>query len=154
MKRVFASDVLELVSLHPEVAEFGGMGSAVDEEWVKKTEKCLGVPLTESYKWFLKNYVGGYICGDEIYSLYGDGKYDIPSGDIVYHYFLDKKKGVGNQQRIFVCRTDFGEQFFFDYSRFKDGECPICLILPSGEIIDFAPDFYGFLYKKIMDCIP
>jgi len=55
-----------------------------------------------------------------------------------------------DSKRLVVSETDFGEVFFFDYSSLYDGECSLKLRLPSGEIINYASDFYEFLYKRIL----
>ncbi|WP_407317022.1 hypothetical protein [Pseudomonas sp. nanlin1] len=70
-------------------------------------------------------------------------------GDIVCQHIIDLKNNLVDGKKIVVSETDIGEAFFFDYSSFKDGECPVGLRLPSGENVNYASDFYEFLYKRI-----
>lgn len=60
------------------------------------------------------------------------------------------KNNLVDNKKLVISETDMGEVFFFDYSKFVDGECPVSLRLPSGENVDYASDFYEFLYKRIL----
>jgi len=54
-----------------------------------------------------------------------------------------------DDSKLMISKNDLDESFYFDYSRFEGGECPICLLLPSGEFVDYAQDFYDFLERRI-----
>ncbi|UNH44164.1 SMI1/KNR4 family protein (plasmid) [Moellerella wisconsensis] len=63
----------ELIDLFNEHADLINMGTSVDapgQEWIESAEKALSVNFPDDYKWFLNNYGGGDICGEEIYSIY------------------------------------------------------------------------------------
>jgi len=149
MNNITLSDVADSISKHSEVVDFGNAENAVDSTWIEQAEKILGLPLTSSYKMFLKEYVGGEIGGEEIYSIYGMDFDTVCGGDIVYQYLTDVKNGVAKPNQLVVSETDFGEVFYFDYSQFKNGECPILQRLPSGSSCHYADNFYEFLCKRI-----
>lgn len=70
-------------------------------------------------------------------------------GDIVYQHIVGMKNNLVDGKKLVISETDMGEVFFFDYSKFKDGECPVSLRLPSGESVNYASDFCELLYKRI-----
>ncbi|MCM2131783.1 SMI1/KNR4 family protein [Larsenimonas rhizosphaerae] len=150
MSQVTAQKIRELVSLHPDVVCFGSEADQVGDDWIKKAEQRLGLELPRSYKWFLKTYAGGEIGAEEIYSIYGVDFEGVNGGDIVYQHIVGIKNNSVDSKRLVISETDMGEVFFLDYSRFKDGECPVNLRLPSGESVNYASDFYEFLYKRIL----
>lgn len=150
MNKVTAQQVEELISLHSDVVNFGNETDAVDDEWIKKAENKLGFSLSESYKWFLKKYVGGEIGTEEIYSIYGVDFEEVNGGDIVYQHLVGLRSKLVDSLKLVVSETDLGEVFFFDYLNFKDGESPVMLRIPSGEYIYYSSDFYEFLYKRIL----
>ncbi len=121
----------------------------------EKPEKALGVRFPESYIWFLKNYGGGYILGDEIYSIYSSNYNSevemVPSGDIVYNHLVNLKNEAVAPHEIEITSTDFGERFFFNYNEQQRSECPIYLRIGSGEPEFYAANFYEFLYKRIKE---
>lgn len=149
MSTITARQVEELISLHPDVVCFGSEADSVGDEWIKKAESRLGLALPESYKWFLRRYAGGEIGSEEIYSIYGMDFESVNGGDIVYQHIVGMRNNLVDNQRLVVSETDMGEVFFFDYSRFKDGESPVRLRIPSGEDVHYSSDFYEFLYKRI-----
>jgi len=150
MSKITAQQVEELISLHPDVACFGSEADRVGDDWIKKAEERLGFALPESYKWFLRTYAGGEVGSEEIYSIYGVEFESVNGGDIVYQHIVGMKNNLIDDKKLVVSETDIGEVFFFDYSKFKDGECPVSLRIPSGESIHYSSDFYEFLYKRIV----
>lgn len=48
-------------------------------------------------------------------------------------------------------RTDFGEEFYFNYNKSHKNECPIYLRLGKENGVFYAANFYEFLYKRIKD---
>lgn len=149
MNNFTLSDVAKLIAKHCDLVDFGSAENAVDSVWLERAEKALGLPLTASYKVFLKEYVGGEIGGEEIYSIYGMDFENVCGGDIVYQHLTDIKNGTAKQKQLVVSETDFGEIFYFDYSQFNNGECPILQRLPSGNSCHYADNFYEFLCKRI-----
>ncbi|ACS51119.1 hypothetical protein Bgr_08320 [Bartonella grahamii as4aup] len=150
MKTYTLSDVAQLVDKYSDIINFGTAEDAVEDIWVKKAEETLGLQFTSSYKSFLKNYKGGEIGSEEIFSVYAEYK-GIHAGDIVYRNLNDIKNGLAKPQRLVVSRTDFGETFYFDYSQFQDGECPLYFEVISGDPLYYASNFYEFLCKKIKE---
>jgi hypothetical protein len=149
MSKITTRQLESLVSLHPDIVCFGSEVDHVGDDWIKKAEQRLGLELPDSYKWFLKTYAGGEIGTEEIYSIYGVDFESVNGGDIVHQHIVGIKNNLADEKKLVISETDIGEVFFFDYSQFKDGECPVCLRLPSGENVIYAADFYEFLYKRI-----
>ncbi|WP_375608706.1 MULTISPECIES: SMI1/KNR4 family protein [unclassified Bartonella] len=155
MKTYTLDDVAVLIDkvnkYDDEIINFGTAKNAVDDIWIEKAEKALGLQFTSSYKSFLKNYKGGDIGGDEIYSLYEDCV-DFPFNDIVcqnLNYY--RKRGFATSEQLVVSSTDFGETFYFDYSQFQDGECPLYLKFTPSDPQYYASNFYEFLCKRIKE---
>nr|WP_254472594.1 SMI1/KNR4 family protein [Bartonella sp. B1098] len=134
-----------------DIINFGTAEDAVSDVRIKEAEKTLGLQFTTSYKDFLKNYKGGEIGGEEIFSLYKDCGVGIPAGDIVYRNLLDRKDGFVTSEQLVVSRTDFGETFYFDYSQFQGAECPLYLRFPPSDPQYYAGNFYEFLCKRIKE---
>ncbi|WP_019220830.1 SMI1/KNR4 family protein [Bartonella senegalensis] len=158
MKTHTLADVAVLIDkVNKYDADIITFGSEDDEEnetddlQIEKAEKALGLKFTSSYKVFLKKYGGGEIGYEEIFSIYGDGGEGIPAGDIVYRNLLDRKDGFATPEQLVVSRTDFGETFYFDYTQFRDGECPLYVMLPSEDCEYYASNFYEFLCKRIKE---
>ncbi|WP_409361099.1 SMI1/KNR4 family protein [Bartonella heixiaziensis] len=151
MKTYTLADVAELVDKYSDIVDFGTAEDAVSDERIEEAEKILGVKFTSSYKSFLKNYKGGEIGGDEIFSIYNASFDKCPAGDIVFYNLTDIKNGFAKPNQLAVNRTDFGETFYFDYSQFRDGECPLYVKIPSGASHYYASNFYEFLCKRIKE---
>ncbi|WP_273724422.1 SMI1/KNR4 family protein [Bartonella sp. AU18XJBT] len=150
MKTYTLADVAVLVDKYSDSIDFGTADDGVDDVLIEKAEKTLGLQFTTSYKSFLKNYGGGEIGCEEIFSIYGD-YVGIPAGDIVYYHLTDIKNGFATSEQLVVSRTDFGETFYFDYTQFRDGECPLYLKFPPSDPQYYASNFYEFLCKRIKD---
>ena len=149
MSTITARQIEELIFLHPDIVCFGSEADSAGDEWIKNAESRLGLTLSDSYKWFLKKYAGGEIGAEEIYSIYGMDFESVNGGDIVYQHIVGRRNNLVDNQSLVVSETDWDEVFFFDYSEFKNGEIPVKLRLPSGEEVNYASDFYEFLYKRI-----
>lgn len=146
-------ELKKLIETNQDSINFGSPESAPSDYWVKKAEDCLGLKFTDSYKWFLLQYGGGDINGVEIFSLYCMNFEEAIGGDIVYNYLIDLNKGFHIKNELVVSRTDFGEEFFFNYELATDNECPIFRRIGFGESHLYANDFYEFLYKMINENI-
>jgi antitoxin YobK len=81
-------------------------------ERILETEKTLNAKLPPSYLWFLKNYGGGEILGDEIYSIYDDK--NVVGGDISFQYITNLKTATITEKEIPILSNDFGELYVFD----------------------------------------
>lgn len=143
------TDIQKMLAKHSSIINFGTSADAVGDEWIAKAEVVLNRSLPDSYKWFLREYAGGEIGGEEIYSIYGLPFDSVNGGDIVFQHLTNRKAGLLDDSKLVVSETDIGETFFFNYSEFKRGECPIFLRLPSGECIHYANSFYDFLSLRI-----
>lgn len=149
MTSTTAAEVENLVLSHPDIALFGSPSDAVTEDWITKAEQRLGHKLPESYKWFLRNYAGGEIGTEEIYSIYGMDFDNINGGDIVYQHITGLKNRSTTDKKVVISETDLGEVFFFDYDTYSNQDCQIFLRIPSGKNILYAENFYEFLIKRI-----
>ncbi|GAA5013142.1 hypothetical protein GCM10025794_01420 [Massilia kyonggiensis] len=147
--RLEAITVEKSIAAHQSIINFGSSSDAVEDEWLINAESVLNRKLPESYKWFLKRYAGGEVGGEEIYSIYGIPFESANGGDIVFQHLMNRKAGLLDDSKLVISETDLGEIFFFDYTNFKNGECPIYLRLPSGEHMLYAENFYEFLGKRI-----
>ncbi|WP_019219049.1 SMI1/KNR4 family protein [Bartonella florencae] len=151
MKTYTLDDVAVLIDKYSDIINFGTAENAVDDLLIEKAERALGLQLTTSYKSFLKNYGGGEIGCEEIFSIYGVDFETVYGGDIVYNRLTEIKNGLAKPEQLVVSRTDFGETFYFDYTQFNDGECPLYFEVISGDPLYYASNFYEFLCKKIKD---
>ncbi|RRU22267.1 SMI1/KNR4 family protein [Stenotrophomonas sp. 278] len=148
-----AEDARDLVSRHGDIVGFGSTQDAVGRAWIEAAERKIGLEFSPSYLWFLRTYKGGEICGEEIFSVYGLDFDAVSGGDIVHQRELDQASGLMHPSQLVVSRTDLGEVFFFDYSDAAAGEVPIKLLLPSGQAMEYASDFYEFICKRIRSYI-
>ncbi|WP_375682052.1 SMI1/KNR4 family protein [Bartonella sp. CE47NXGY] len=149
MKTYTLDDVAVLIDKYNDIINFGTAKNAVDDLQIEKAEKALGLQFTTSYKDFLKNYKGGEIGYEEIFSIYNASFEDHPAGDIVHKNLYHRKHGFATLEQLVVSRTDFGETFYFDYTQFRDGECPIYVMYPLDNCEYYASNFYEFLCKRI-----
>lgn len=142
--------ITSIIDSNKEIVNFGGNDDAVSSDWIEMAEARIGLVFSPSYRWFLDNYVGGEVGGEEIFGVYGVDFDAANGGDIVYRHLMEMRNGVGIRDRLTVSTTDLGEIFFFDYSVCDVDEIPIKVRLPSGDIRDYAEDFYDFLEKRIL----
>ena len=126
--------------------DFADFGNGVSEEWISKAEERLGFELPKTYKWWLKNYGGGEIYGEEIFSIYEEDFDTVVGGDIVYMYELNKRNGNYPPNMLVISEYD-DEVFYFDLTQ-KENEYPI-YSLNSKDI--YANDFIEFLKKRITE---
>jgi antitoxin YobK len=138
--------IVELIKDHPSVAEFANYGSGISSDWVDKAENALGVPLPESYKWWLRNYGGGEIGGEEIYSVYGIDFDKVVGGDIVYMYRLALKNNRG-RDHIPLCQSDIDGVFYFKVEDGAPGDEYSIVSEATGR--EYAINFLEFLEKRI-----
>lgn len=147
MTEITPEQVSALIEANRDIIDFGTRANAPTTEWIEKAEKRMRHPLTTSYKWYLSNYGGGEICGDEIYSIYGLEFETVNGGDIVFQHIKNLELGRTDQNKIEIMTTNFGELYYFDYTQFQNGECPIYLSHSWENPQLFARDFYEFLFK-------
>ncbi|EJF98585.1 hypothetical protein MEI_00408 [Bartonella vinsonii subsp. arupensis Pm136co] len=149
MKTYTLNDVIELVDKYEgDIVNFASKDKEVDDLVIEKAEKALGLQFTSSYKAFLKHYKGGDIGGEEIYRLYEDCA-PTSNFSIVCHNLNDRKDGFVTPEQL-VVSYDLDETFYFDYTQFRDGECPLYVMFADEECEYYASNFYEFLCKRII----
>ncbi|MDD7911538.1 SMI1/KNR4 family protein [Pseudovibrio exalbescens] len=132
--------------------EFGNSSSDLSptDERVAETESKIGCKLPPSYLWFVKNYGGGHVYGEEIFAIYPVLS-DLSVGDIAYQTKAEREQGFVGSSAVVICSNDFGETFYFDTSaRDNEGEYPVFVKAGATEK-KYADSFAGFLYKRISD---
>lgn len=139
-------EIKELIKKVEYGVDFADFGNGVSEDWISKAEERLGFRLPPSYKWWLKNYGGGEIYGEEIFSIYEEDFDTVVGGDIVYMYELNNIKGNYTPSMLVISEYD-DEVFYFDLTnKGENNEYPINS-LNSKSI--YANDFIEFLKKRI-----
>ncbi|OIK13397.1 hypothetical protein BIV60_14045, partial [Bacillus sp. MUM 116] len=139
-------EIQKLISEAGDAVNFADYGDGISKEWIIKAEERLGFRLPNSYKWWLKNYGGGEIYGEEIFSIY-EGDFDtVGGGDIVYNYELNTKNNYYNKEKVVICEvSDY--VFYFDLSKRNDeNELPIYSLNDNKK---YADDFIEFLKKRM-----
>ena len=61
--------IRKLIKENRQQINFGEFGHGPLDDWIDKAQARLGVKFPPSYIWWLKNYSGGEIYGDEIFSV-------------------------------------------------------------------------------------
>ena len=140
-------DIQKLIEASKDIAEFADFGDGVSREWIDKAEQRLGFKLPNSYKWWLENYGGGEVCGQEIFSIYEQDFDQVVGGDIVYMHELNGKQGLYPPNYLVICESD-DDLFFFDLGKMSnDGEYPVYTGRPPEF---YADNFLEFLRKRIL----
>lgn len=136
-------EIRKLIEANPDIAEFANFGDGISEEWIRRAEEALGFPLPETYKWWVRNFSGGEIGGEEIFSIYGEDFDTVVGGDIVCMYRLEPQ----SSKRIPLCHSDVDGVFSFDRSlASSSGEYPIISEV-TGKV--YSSDFLDFLKLRI-----
>lgn len=123
--------------------DFGPFGEGISDEWITKAEERLHFIFPETYKWWLKNYMGGEIYGEEIFSIYGLDFDRVVGGDIVYINELNRKEGFSNSEQLVICEGEDG-MFYFQKQESLTNELAV---FRDGEY--YASNFIEFLIKRI-----
>ncbi|GAA4659443.1 hypothetical protein GCM10023262_03920 [Bartonella pachyuromydis] len=92
MKTYTLDDVAVLIDKYNDLINFGTAEYAPDDILIEKAEKTLGLQFTSSYKNFLKNYGGGEIGYEVIFSIYKASFEGCTLDDIVYYHITDIEK--------------------------------------------------------------
>ena len=122
---------------------FGPFGEGLSDEWITKAEERLHFIFPESYKWWLKNYMGGEIYGEEIFSIYGLDFDSVVGGDVVYINELNREEGFSNSEQLVICEGEDG-MFYFQKQESLTNELAV---FRDGEY--YASNFIEFLLKRI-----
>ena len=123
--------------------DFGPFGEGISDEWITKAEERLHFIFPDTYKWWLKNYMGGEIYGEEIFSIYGLDFDRVVGGDIVYINELNRKEGFSNSEQLVICEGEDG-MFYFQKQESLTDELAV---FRDGEY--YASNFIEFLIKRI-----
>ena len=123
--------------------DFGPFGEGISDEWITKAEERLHFIFPETYKWWLTNYMGGEIYGEEIFSIYGLDFDRVVGGDIVYINELNRKEGFSNSDQLVICEGEDG-MFYFQKQESLTNELAV---FRDGEY--YASNFIEFLLKRI-----
>ena len=148
----YFKDLALLISINANKSlNFGSKDDAPSPDWVECAERSLGCKFPPSYLWFLNNYGGGEVYGNEIFSIYQHPFDGTGSGDVVAMTLQDRLNGFILSTDVSVCCTDFGEIFVLDsISANNDGEFPVIKI--EGKKRDlYANNFGEFLLRFISD---
>lgn len=145
-----ADEILRLAQ-SGDSSEFFG---PIPEERIDEAERELGLPLTGSYRTFLRRFGAGHLLG---YSF--DGLPDTRNSDDEMPAFLNVadttkmhwKGNAGNgMPRGLIYVTDDGGDynFYLDTTkRDERGECPVVVHGPGAAGVLVARDFLDFLRK-------
>ena len=123
--------------------DLGPFWEGISDEWITKAEERLHFIFPETYKWWLKNYMGGEIYGEEIFSIYGLDFDRVVGGDIVYINELNREEGFSNSDQLVICEGEDG-MFYFQKQESLTNELAV---FRDGEY--YASDFIEFLIKRI-----
>ena len=142
------SDLKKIISEAGQSVNFAPYGEGVSDEWITAAEKRLNTLFPKSYIWWLKNYKGGEVFGEEIYSVYGMNFDTVVGGDIVYMNELERKNDDSFKNKLVISEFD-DFLFYFDLSNgLIEGEYPVKEYFRS---ILFAESFEEFLKKRILN---
>lgn len=121
----------------------GGITSSA----IDNAEARLGIPLPDSYKWWLRKYGAGQIEGD---ILFGLDEGDIDMANIVGLAEQNARHGFHGKERLVFCVGN-EEQFYFDTINLVDGEYKVFWLEFGQDPMLFAADFAGFLKRRIRE---
>ena len=145
--KVQESKLRALIEESRSFVDFGDFGDGASEQWCASAEAALGISLPPSLRWWLKNYGGGEVLGEEIYSIYGQDFDTVVGGDLVRQYRALRSEGVVTSLQLPICHSDIDGLFFIDKSRVDEsGESPV---VSAATRSDYAVDFSDFLAKRI-----
>lgn len=141
------NEIIELIREAGDGVDFAPFGEGISEEWIEKAEKRLNVKFPVTYKWWLNNYNGGEVYGEEIYSVYGIEFDSVVGGDIVYINEISRKNDKDFFDKIIISEPQ-DSLFYFDISSgLIDGEYPIYEYYTKEK---YADTFLEFLKRRII----
>lgn len=142
------NELVNLIKVAGESVNFSTYGEGISDEWIELAEKRLKVKFPTSYKWWLKNYKGGDIYGEEIYSIYGIDFDSVVGGDVVYINELSRKQDDDFNDKLIISEPN-DELFYFDLSEgLIEGEYPVYEYYKKEA---YASDFIEFLKCRITE---
>jgi len=143
--------IATLIAENTDIVDFADFGNGVSDFWINKAQDHLKVAFPPSYIWWLRNYGGGEILGDEVYSVYQKDFGTFIGGDIVYINELNRKNGFVDNTQLVIQKNDQGETYYFDLLKTdENNEYPVFRYINSAAA-KYADDFLDFLAKRIKD---
>lgn len=130
------------------------LDNGVAEKWIQKAEQKLDLKFPPSFRYFLSQYAGGNIGGEEILGLADfEPEPDAPALDFVYCTLCERRDGWINKYYILLVNNDGDQEFYIDTEiRDSTGECPVVELniedRNSPKI--YALNFAEFLLKRIV----
>ena len=117
---------------------------------IRQAEKLLGITLPKSYRIFVETVGGGGIDSFSILGIPAKGNIR-HSGSLIglTEYWREDHVPFPLPSNLVLIQhcEDHNEPFCLDFSRYKQGECPVVLYYPnsrSGKLDDVAPTFIDF----------
>jgi antitoxin YobK len=146
-----AAAVQHLLATRADAVDFAEFGDGISEEWIQRAEGRLGVAFPPSYRWWLRNYGGGTIYGDEVFSVYGLDFDTISGGDVVHMNELDRMREGLPPEHLRIMNDYLGQEYFLDLSRANDAsEAPVYVSF-GKETQLYAASFFDFLAKQLSE---
>ncbi|MFP9114984.1 SMI1/KNR4 family protein [Flavobacterium sp. RHBU_3] len=141
--------LIALVNQNPDIVEFAEFGVGVSEEWIAAAEARLQLKLPPSYVWWLKNFCGGEVYGEEVLSIYEVDFDEVVGGDIVYVNEMNREEGYSDESALIIYISDIDGTYFFKLTEADaSGEFPVYLNTPTNK---YANNFIDFLIEKITE---
>lgn len=141
-------EITQIICNAGEDVDFADFGNGISDEWIDFAEKRLNVTFPNSYKWWLHNYRGGTVYGEEIYSIYGLDFDTVVGGDIVYVNELNRKEKSDWENKLIICEPN-DEIYYFDLSHgLSAGEYPVYEYFTKTL---YATNFIEFLKRRIIE---
>ncbi|CAM2010831.1 SMI1/KNR4 family protein [Acanthopleuribacter pedis] len=91
-----------MIQYNPDIVTFRDPREGVPDTWIQKAEQAIGIELSRSYKWWLKNYGSGRVGKEPIYSINDPEADPTKSVDILSMFHLYKLPN----RRIPICHSD------------------------------------------------
>ncbi|MBS7564650.1 SMI1/KNR4 family protein [Mucilaginibacter sp. Bleaf8] len=139
----------ETIESNSDIVNFGSHEEGITDEWIRAAEKRLEVKFPPSYTWWMKNYGGGDILGDEIFSIYGINFDEVVGGDVVYINELDRKNGITNNKQVSIQKNNQGQSYYINLDEIDEtGESPVYNRITKTK---YADNFLDFIIKQIKE---
>lgn len=121
----------------------------VDNGWIQKAEKSLGVAFAPSYRLFLQRYGPTRIGGEELFGLMGVPFSSACGPDVVYQTRQERKDGLSHHL-VVLMNNDSEELFVLDTShKDSDEESPVLRRELGTPEETYAPSFIDYVLKRI-----
>lgn len=143
------SSIQKMIKKNKDVVNFGEFGQGVSDDWIEKAQFRLDIKFPPSYIWWLMNYGGGEINGEEVFSIYELDFDKVVGGDIVYMNELNRKNGSSTKEQLVIQENDQGEAYYLNLNKVdENGEYPVYVDVTKNK---YADNFLLFLVKKIKE---